>query len=198
MTECNHILRSEEGSLTYYENFFLKQDCEFYFNKLMDSIPWKNDVIKLFGKRIVTNRKVAWFAENNITYTYSNQQKTANPFFYELQLIKEKVEVISNCEFNSCLLNLYMNGKDGMGWHSDNEKEIEVNSTIASVSFGASRKIYFKNRMNPLQKLKLQLAPGSLLLMEGKIQKHWLHSIPKMITITEPRINLTFRKMKLT
>ncbi len=165
-----------------------------YFDALIKRIEWKNDEVKIFGKQIITNRKVAWYADYGIAYTYSQNTKKGLAWTNELLEIKNLVEQISGENYNSCLLNLYHNGNEGMGWHSDDEKSIVEKSTIASISFGAMRKFSLKHK-NQNQKISLTLENGSLLLMKDEIQHFWLHSLPKSKKIISPRINLTFRKM---
>jgi alkylated DNA repair dioxygenase AlkB len=165
-----------------------------YFDSLIQNIPWKNDEVVVFGKRIVTKRKTAWYGDSNYVYIYSNTIKQALPWTSELVNLKQIVENLSNTKFNSCLLNLYHNGNEGMGWHSDDEKSIEDNSTIASVSLGAERKFSFKHKQTN-KTISVLLEHGSLLLMKEATQKNWLHSLPKSSKITLPRINLTFRRM---
>jgi alkylated DNA repair dioxygenase AlkB len=165
-----------------------------YFDSLLQNIPWKNDEVVVFGKHIVTKRKTAWYGDSNYVYIYSNTIKQALPWTREVVNLKQIVENLSNTKFNSCLLNLYHNGNEGMGWHSDDEKSIEDNSTIASVSLGAERKFSFKHKQSN-KTISLLLEHGSLLLMKDATQKNWLHSLPKSSKITLPRINLTFRRM---
>jgi alkylated DNA repair dioxygenase AlkB len=165
-----------------------------YFDSLLQNIPWKNDEVVIFGKHIVTKRKTAWYGDSNYVYIYSNTIKQALPWTREVVNLKQIVENLSNTKFNSCLLNLYHNGNEGMGWHSDDEKSIEDNSTIASVSLGAERKFSFKHKQSN-KTISLLLEHGSLLLMKDATQKNWLHSLPKSSKITLPRINLTFRRM---
>ena len=129
-------------------------------------------------------------------YIYSNTEKKALPWTSELTKLKHVAENLSNTKFNSCLLNLYHDGNEGMGWHSDDEKSIEEHSTISSVSFGADRKFSFKHKQSK-EIISILLEHGSLLLMKGQTQKNWLHSLPKSKNITLPRINLTFRRMAI-
>ena len=165
-----------------------------YFDSLLQNIPWKNDEVVVFGKRIVTKRKTAWYGDSNYVYIYSNTIKQALPWTRELVSLKQIIENVSNTKFNSCLLNLYHDGNEGMGWHSDDEQSIEDNSTIASVSLGAERKFSFKHKQSN-KTISVLLEHGSLLLMKDATQKNWLHSLPKSSKITLPRINLTFRRM---
>ena len=148
----------------------------------------------MFGKRIVTKRKTAWYGDSDYEYIYSNTIKQALPWIRELASVKQIVENVSKTKFNSCLLNLYHDGNVGVGWHSDDEKSIEGNSAIASISFGAERRFSFKHKQGK-KTISVLLENGSLLLMKDATQKNWLHSLPKSKKITQPRINLTFRRM---
>ncbi len=183
-----------DGEVNYYPNVFTQTEIENYFNKLLTTMQWQNDEVIIFGKHIITQRKVAWYAANCISYTYSNTTKLALPFTKELTNLKLIAEKFAKTTFNACLLNLYHNGNEGMGWHSDNEKTILPNSTIASFSFGAERKFAFKHKLSK-QNVNIVLQTGSLLLMSGSTQSHWLHSLPKTKKVNSIRINLTFRQM---
>ena len=187
-------LLSKDGIAIYYGKFLTFDEANGYFHSLLRSTPWKNDEVVVFGKHIVTKRKTAWYGDSNYVYIYSNTIKEALSWTRELINLKHFVENLSNTKFNSCLLNLYHDGNEGMGWHSDDEKSIEENSTIASVSFGAERKFSFKHKQNK-KIISVLLEHGSLLLMKEVTQKNWLHSLPKSKKITLPRINLTFRRM---
>ena len=171
---------------------FSKDEIDFFFNQLATEITWGNDEVLIFGKRITTKRKTAWYGDKPFAYTYSHATKIALPWTETLNEIKNKVERISNEKFNSCLLNLYHDGNEGMGWHSDDEKMIVQKSAIASVSFGAPRKFVFKHKKDKTQ-VSTILENGSLLVMKGETQIDWLHALPKSLKIKTPRINLTFR-----
>ena len=183
-----------DGIAHYYGKIFTFDQANKYFHSLLQNIPWKNDEVVVFGKRIVTKRKTAWCGDSNYEYIYSNTIKQALPWTTELVILKQTVENVSNTKFNSCLLNLYHDGNECIGWHSDDEKSIEDNSSIASVSFGAERKFSFKHKQSK-KFISILLEHGSLLLMKDTTQKNWLHSLPKSSKIAQPRINLTFRKM---
>jgi alkylated DNA repair dioxygenase AlkB len=181
-----------DGEALYWKSVFsstLSNNC---YTNLMNEINWKHDELTMFGRHIVTKRMVAWYGDQALAYKYSNKTKIAMLWTPGLKLIKEQIELISGHTYNSCLLNLYHNGEEGMGWHSDNEKQLKENGAIASVSFGASRKFTMKHKATK-EKISLELDSGSLLLMRGSIQKHWLHSLPLSKKIKEARINLTFR-----
>lgn len=185
-----------DGIVNYHGRVFSPEEAHYFHALLMQNIRWQNDEVVLFGKRIVTSRKVAWYADNGTAYSYSGSTKQALPWTPELTRIKDTVQHISEAVFNACLLNLYHDGSEGMGWHSDDEKTIVPESAIASISLGAERKFSFKHKRKQDQEtVSLQLEDGSLLIMKGSTQTHWLHSLPKSKKVMQPRINLTFRSM---
>lgn len=184
-----------DGEAIYLGPVFSHQEADEYYQMLLHEIPWEHDQVNLFGKRITTKRKVAWYGDQAFTYTYSKVTKTAKIWTEGLRALKNKIEVEADCNFNSCLLNFYHSGNEGMAWHSDAEKELLKHGTIASLSFGASRKFSFKHKESQF-KQDLVLEHGSLLLMKGSIQDHWLHRLPPTKKVHSPRINLTFRTIK--
>ena len=163
-----------------------------YFNTFMEQIAWKHDEAKIFGKHYITKRMAAWYGDSEFDYTYSKVTKRAHIWTPELLELKSKVEDVSGDTFNSCLLNLYHDGNEGMGWHSDDEKTLGDEMCIASVSLGAERNFAFKHKQSK-EKVNVLLQHGSLLLMKGATQKNWLHRLPPTKKVTRPRINLTFR-----
>ncbi|MDA8896004.1 alpha-ketoglutarate-dependent dioxygenase AlkB [Bacteroidia bacterium] len=185
-------LISKDGEARYFGAIFDRQKAHDFFTLLLEQIEWKNDEVLIFGKRIVTKRKVAWYAQEAMEYTYSNITKSAMLFTKELFELKEMTEECTGETYNSCLLNLYHNGSEGMGWHSDAEKDLKKNGSIASLSFGAERKFVFKHK-NSKETVSVLLEHGSLLEMKGETQLHWLHRLPPTKKVFEPRINLTFR-----
>ncbi|WP_113639407.1 alpha-ketoglutarate-dependent dioxygenase AlkB family protein [Nubsella zeaxanthinifaciens] len=190
--DASKNLLPKNGIVNYYGKILDHQSADFYYQKLLDEIAWENDQAVIFGKLIVTKRKVAWYGEKPFQYTYSNITKTALPWTDELLALKEKIEKLSGETFNSCLLNLYHNGNEGMAWHSDGEKDLKKDGAIASLSFGAERKFAFKHKEDKTT-VSLLLEHGSLLIMKGTTQTHWLHRLPSTKLVSKPRINLTFR-----
>lgn len=180
------------GTVNYYGKVFSKDDCDFYLNFLLSEIPWKNDEAIIFGKLIETKRKVAWFAEKTFEYTYSGRTKRAEIFTDKLLELKKKCEELTGETYNSCLLNLYHDGREGMAYHSDGEKDLQKNGAIASLTFGAERKFSFKHKTSK-ERIDVLLENGSLLVMKDETQSNWLHRLPPTKKVTEPRINLTFR-----
>lgn len=183
-----------DGQALYFGKVFSDAEINHYYKALFHNINWKNDEAKIFGKHYITKRKVAWYALKPFTYSYSGFQKTAIPFTKELMDLKQICENVSQEKYNSCLLNLYHDGNEGMAWHSDGEKELVDNAAIASLSFGAERKFSFKHKSSK-EKIDVSLENGSLLIMAGECQKNWLHRLPATKKVHSPRINLTFRLM---
>jgi alkylated DNA repair dioxygenase AlkB len=182
-----------DAEISYYPHFFDEQKSGELFLELLQTIPWQQDDIKVFGKIHSQPRLTALFGNDGKSYTYSNINMQPHPWNPLLLDLKQKVTAISKIEFTTVLLNLYRDGKDSNGWHADNEKELGTNPVIASLSFGAARYFHLQHNQNKKLKLKLLLEPGSLLLMKGTTQHFWKHQIPKTAKPVAPRINLTFR-----
>ena len=187
-------LLPHDGIAIYHGIVFNEQEANGIFKDLYATIPWKQDEVVMFGKKIITKRKVAWYADAGITYAYAGVKKSGLDWTSALIGIKQKVEAITGAKYNACLLNLYHEGEEGMGWHQDNETEIVEGPSIASLSFGAVRKFAFKH-VKTNERLDIELTHGSLLDMKGTIQQHWCHSLPKTKRVKQMRINLTFRLM---
>lgn len=188
----NPNLLPYDGEVHYFGKILDNQKAHHYFEALMNTIEWKNDEAVIFGRLIVTKRKVAWYGDIPFEYTYSNKTKIALPWTKELLELKTLVQAQTGESFNSCLLNLYHNGNEGMAWHSDGEKDLKKNGTIASLSFGATRKFLFKHKKTK-ETTSVVLESGSLITMGGKTQTDWLHRLPLSKHVKTPRINLTFR-----
>ena len=183
-----------DGTVNYFDPILSHANTQQYYQTLLREIPWKNDEAVIFGKRLITARKVAWYGDSNFSYTYSGTTKQALFWTPELATLKALIENLTLSTFNSCLLNLYHDGNEGMAWHSDDEKSLGKDTTIASLSLGAAREFRLKHKRTP-DKISVLLESASLLVMKDSTQSHWLHSIPKSKKITTPRINLTFRTM---
>ena len=195
LTEPINIL-PYDGEVDYYGEVISVDDAAGYLQYLLTTIDWQCDQALVFGKLIETKRKVAWYADTldgqSYAYRYSGVTKISQPFNKTLMALKMLVEQQTNERYNSCLLNLYHSGAEGMAWHSDGEKDLKENGAIASLSFGAERKFCFKHKASK-QVVSLNLKPGSLLVMKGVTQKYWLHRLPPTKTVFDVRINLTFR-----
>lgn len=185
-------LLPEGGTVNYYGCIYSRMVADQLYKELLENIEWKNDEAIIFGKLITTKRKVAWYALEPFEYTYSNITKNALPFTNTLLKIKSFVEEKTQETYNSCLLNLYHDGSEGMAWHSDGEKDLKKNGAIASVTFGAERKFAFKSKRTK-EVVSLVLQHGSLLVMKDETQTNWLHRLPPTKKVHRPRVNLTFR-----
>ncbi|WP_295231759.1 alpha-ketoglutarate-dependent dioxygenase AlkB [uncultured Chryseobacterium sp.] len=184
-----------DGTVQYYGKVFSMEMSESYYACLLGEIPWENDEAVIFGKLITTKRKVAWFGDLPFEYTYSQRTKRAIAWTPELLELKKRCEEMSGESYNSCLLNLYHDGREGMAYHSDAEKDLKKHGAIASLTFGAERKFAFKHKTTK-EKVELWLENGSLLVMKGTTQDHWLHRLPPTTRVKTPRINLTFRTIE--
>jgi len=190
-------LLPSDGIVHYYGKLMSSTEAAEMAQALLDRIEWRNDEAVIYGKHIITKRKVAWYGDEAFSYTYSNTTKTALPWTPELLFLKNLAEKHSGETYNSCLLNLYHDGSEGMAWHSDGEKDLRKNGAIASLSFGAERKFCFKHKKSG-EKIDVFLEAGSLLVMKGETQTHWLHRLPPTTKVHQPRINLTFRTIVTT
>ncbi len=201
MTEVHNMPSNGElfpisnGQLRYFKNFFNPQKADLLFEQLHKEILWQQDPITVFGKTYMQPRLTALYATNSKPYSYSGITMRPHPITTVLQEIQQAIESVTQARFTTVLLNLYRNGNDSNGWHADNEKELGQNPAIASVSLGAPRFFQLKHRSQKENRFKFLLEHGSLLLMEGEMQHHWLHQIAKTKQVATPRINLTFRKI---
>lgn len=181
-----------DADVVLYSDFFGVQESDRYFQDLRNTIHWRQDKIKLFGKEYDQPRLVAWYADAGKTYTYSNISMQPEAWTSSLISIKHRIEESVELSFNSVLINYYRHGRDSMSWHSDDEPELGQNPAIASVSFGAERVLHFRHKLTQ-DKVKIRLPHGSLLIMQGATQHFWQHQIPKTTKAIAPRMNLTFR-----
>lgn len=187
----------QNGRLVYIKNFFTPAESDAFFKDLRQNTPWQEEKIKMYGKEITCPRRMAWYGEEGTSYSYSGIMHHPLPFSPTLLSIKNRIEEEGKNTFNSVLLNLYRDGNDGMSWHSDDEKELGKNPTIASISFGAERVFKLKHKTDKALKTDIILKHGSLLIMAGELQHYWQHSIPKTKRPIGERINLTFRRIQL-
>jgi len=185
-----------DGTVYYYGKVLSLAEANQYFNELFNNISWRQDEAVIFGKHILTSRKVAWYGNEEYDYTYSNTTKKALPWTKELLELKKLTEEKTEATYNSCLLNLYHDGNEGMAWHSDGEKMLQKNGAIASFTFGAERKFSFKHKQTK-ESTSLILEHGSLLVMKDETQTNWLHRLPPTTLAKRPRINLTFRTIEI-
>lgn len=185
----------KDAEVEYYPEFLSAKEANELFHFLRKLQDWRQDKIKLFGKEILQPRLTAFFGKKGLDYTYSGLKMKPHPFPAPLQNLKDRCEQLAESEFNVCLANLYRDGKDSMGWHADDEKELGPQPVIASVSLGAERFFHLRHKKDLTLRHKIRLQHGSLLLMKGKTQEFYKHSLPKTAKAVEPRINLTYRKI---
>lgn len=181
-----------DGLVEYYGCVLEPAKADIFFRNLLRDVAWRYDEVVLFGKKIVTRREVAWYGDRPFRYSYSNTAKVALPWIGDLPQLKALCEEHSGETYNSCLVNLYHDGSEGMAWHADNEKDLKPGGAIASLTLGAERRFSFKHKQSGEIRSVL-LEHGSLLVMKGETQTHWLHRLPPANGICSPRINLTFR-----
>lgn len=195
IVDSTRNLLPQDGTVNYYGKILNQKEANDFYETLLETIEWKNDEAVIFGKKIITKRKFAWYGDENFEYTYSNSTKNAIPWTEELLALKKLAEEKTGEIFNSCLLNLYHDGSEGMAYHSDGEKDLKKNGAIASLSFGAERKFLFKHKFNQ-EKIEIFLEHGSLLVMKDQTQSFWLHRLPPTKKVFVPRVNLTFRMIE--
>lgn len=188
------VFSLKDGEILFMKNFLTSSEAKKYFDILQNTINWKQEEIKYYGKIYPVPRKTAWYGYEGFDYSYSGINCNPEPWTTELLFLKKEIEkLIPNEDFNSVLLNMYRDGNDKVSWHADDEKELGMNPTIASLSIGETRRFDVKHKDNPDLKYQFELTPGSLIIMKGALQHNWLHQIPVQKKVTKPRINLTFR-----
>lgn len=193
-TDKPQRLAIPDGDLVYYPAAFSPDQSRALFETLYKSVPWTSRQAVLYGKAVRMPRLIAWYADPGVTYRYSGGEEPRNDWTGELREIKARVEALSGACFNGALLNLYRDGNDSVGWHSDAEPSLGRDPAIASVSLGAVRVFRLRHkRRRDIEPVSLELEPGSLLIMQGPIQHHWRHQLPKTRRPVGPRINITFR-----
>ena len=185
-----------DGKIFYYPTFLSKKEADLLYAVFLETTPWQKDNISVYGKTYEHPRLTSLYGLNEKPYSYSNISMHPNPMTPILKDLLSKIENKTEHSFNAVLLNLYRDGKDSNGWHADNEKELGENPIIASISLGQERYFHLKHREIKEERFKIKLAHGSLLLMAGALQHHWLHQIPKTTRPLKQRINLTFRNIK--
>lgn len=192
---ANESLSFPENLLEYFPGFLEPQQSISLMNQLIKDVPWRQQVIQMYGKEVITPRLTAWFGDSNKSYQFSGTKFDPVPWTSELSDLKEKIQKVTGLSFNSVLLNFYRDGNDSVAWHSDNEKELGINPHIASLSIGQARQFEFRHKTDHSRKYGLSLENGSLLIMKGDLQHNWEHRIPKSKKLNNERINLTFRSI---
>ena len=190
----NEIVAHNDLKVRIEKNFFNQVDSNELLKKLISDLPWESMAIKMFGKDITIPRLQCWVGDKGCDYKYSGKKLNRQNWTTDLIMIREKIYKELNIDFNSVLVNYYRDGMDSMGWHSDDEKELGPNPTIASISLGSERDLVFRNKINK-EVLPIPQTHGCLILIDGKTQKNWQHAIKKTRKVIGPRINLTFRNI---
>ena len=184
-----------DAEIEYFPEFFSREKSLNFLPQLLDTIKWKQNTIKMYGKENPVPRLEAWYGDPGKSYAYSGIRMEPSTWTDELNEIKRSIESEVAISFNSVLINYYRDGQDRVAWHSDDEKELGKNPVIGSVSFGAERTFKLRHKQYKENNLKqsIVLKNGSFLLMKGATQHHWMHEIPRTAKTIGPRINLTFR-----
>jgi alkylated DNA repair dioxygenase AlkB len=181
------------GELVYYPHFFNSVESDDCMQQLTDTIAWKQESMKMYGKPVLFPRLMAWHGDAATAYRFSGNTFAPAPWTPLLLQIRDRITPVSGHAYNSVLLNLYRNGNDSMGWHADDEPELGPQPVIASVNFGATRRFMLRYKSDHSRKYELPLQHGSLLIMKGALQQYWEHQVPKTAKPATGRINLTFR-----
>ena len=184
------------GRVRYFPHWLRPEQVSGLWRGLDDTLDWRELPIRLVGRWIPQPRLVDFHADPLVSYTYSGLCLQGRGWPPMLEALRAAVSEVAGVAFNSVLCNRYRDGRDSMGWHADNEAELGLNPSIASVSLGATRRFLLRPRQAPHRpKLEWLLESGSLLIMEGDLQHHWQHQLPKALRVRQPRINLTFRQI---
>ena len=198
LTEAVEVIELRDGRVRFVERLFSSVESERLFAALRDATPWQQEEIRLFGRRRRQPRLTAWHGDAGAVYRYSGLRLDPEPWTADLLMVKGRIEAISGDRFNSVLLNYYRDGRDSMGWHSDDEPELGDNPLIGSVSLGAARRFRMQHKADASLQMAWNLPDGSYLEMGGALQRHWKHCVPKVASNkgAGPRINLTFRLIR--
>jgi alkylated DNA repair dioxygenase AlkB len=204
MSEASALWRPEcidldlfQGEARLWPAAFAAPEADALFVELREAVDWRQESVLIFGQRRLVPRLVAWHGDPGARYTYSGTDHEPQRWLPALERIRDRAAALTGAQFNAVLLNLYRDGRDGMGWHADDEPELGPEPVIASVSFGAERRFCLRHRRRKDLKVDLPLPHGSLLCVGGATQHHWLHALPKTQRPTGERINLTFRRIEL-
>jgi alkylated DNA repair dioxygenase AlkB len=190
----NEIVAHNDLKIRILEDFFNSVDSNKLLKKFISKLPWESMMIKIFGRDTKIPRLQCWIGDEGCEYSYSGKQLSRQIWNQDLIMIRKKIYEELKIDFNSVLANYYRDGKDSMGWHSDDEKELGPDPTIASISFGSERDLVFRNKITK-ETIAIPQTNGCLILIDGETQKNWQHSIKKTQKVIGPRINLTFRNI---
>lgn len=182
-----------DASVRYFPRLFAPAEADRLFGELMETTPWSHETIVVYGRRLPQPRLTAWFADDGGSYTYSGLTLAASAWTACLGQVRSAAEKAAGQRFGVALANLYRDGRDSVAWHADDEPELGPTPVIGSVSFGAVRRFQLRRRRDHDIRHEIELASGSLLVMAGETQRHWMHQVPKTSRQVGPRVNITFR-----
>jgi alkylated DNA repair dioxygenase AlkB len=186
-----------DGDIRFIADFLTRAESDACFSELLDLVEWEQHMIRIHGRKVASPRLSAWYGDPDAHYRYSGLSLEPRPWLPPILALKSSIERVCAASFNSVLLNLYRDGSDSMGWHSDDEPELGEQPVIASLSLGATRRFRLRHRRRKdLDPIALDLESGSLLIMQGDTQRFWSHQVPKTNRSVGPRINLTFRSIR--
>jgi alkylated DNA repair dioxygenase AlkB len=185
----------ETEDFAYIPGFLAGQQASDWFDELYAQVDWQQDEVNVFGKRHRIPRLHQWYGDPDAAYRWSGLEMQPRSWIEPLLAIRDLVSDYCRSDFNSVLLNLYRDGNDSMGWHSDDEPELGAYPTLAFVSLGAARDLHLRRKDGSTGTRSLRLEHGSLLIMSGSSQHDWQHALPKRKRVGEPRISLTFRQV---
>lgn len=185
---------SQDPNILYVPDFLNVQEADRLQATLTDQLAWRQDQIRIYGRTLSIPRLQCFVAEPGVRYTYSGLTLSGEGFPAFFSPVLQRIFTEYGLRFNALLANLYRDGNDTMGWHSDDEPELGDDPIIASVTLGAARSFKFRPKSGG-KSWGIELEHGSLLLMGSGVQSRWQHSIPKRRTCHSPRINLTFRRI---
>lgn len=187
-----------DGGYRHVPGFLATAEADALLAALVPLPDWQRELVRMFGREYRTPRSTAWYGDSGASYRYSGLTRQPLPWPACLEPLRERLRAELGVPFNSVLANLYRDGSDNLGWHSDDERDLGERPVIASISVGATRRFLLRHRTRrDVETIELELAHGSLLVMHGTTQSHWKHRIPKSVSCTAPRVNLTFRRVIL-
>ena len=193
-SSSQHLSLLGGGTIRYIPNWIPGDQAARLFDTLMTEVPWRQEHFMMGARRIQQPRLTAWVGEEGMRYVSSRRVFEPSPWSPHLSMVRDRLRDDLGITTNSVLCNLYRTGQDSMGCHADDEPELGVNPTIASISLGETRKMVFRHAEKAAPKVELMLEGGSLLIMAGTLQHHWRHELPKTKRVNAPRINLTYRQ----
>ena len=190
-----HAYALPDAHLHFNPNWLPRPEADALLDRLMDEIRWETHRIRMFGREVDSPRRSCWIGDPGTGYVYSCTRFEPRPWPPALAVMRARIDEAAGVVMNSVLANLYRDGNDAMGWHSDDEPELGPRPVIASLSLGGTRRFVFRHRHDPAKKFALELPHGSLLVMAGDTQANWRHALPRTTRAVPPRLNLTFRRI---